>query len=102
MEAVNLLQNPQFLSDRPGKALLFNTEHMRVVVFYLEPGQAIEPHTSTSEVLMQVVSGSGTFIVGKSEVPVTTGSVVVCASEEAHGFKAQERLVVMAVISPVP
>lgn len=102
MAAVNMLTNPQYSPDRPGKQLLFNTQHMRVVSFYLEAGQEIPSHVSSSEVLMQVVEGSGFFTVGENEVPVNTGSVVVCASNEPHGMKATERMTIMAVISPRP
>ena len=51
---------------------------------------------------MLALQGKGVFTVGEKKFDVSAGSVVICRSNEAHGIKAKEDLVVMAVISPSP
>ena len=98
----NLLENLEFAPDHPGKKLLYNSDNMRVVRFCLKAGQEIEPHTVVPEVLMLALQGKGVFTVGEKKFDVSAGSVVICRSNEAHGIKAKEDLVVMAVIAPSP
>lgn len=102
MEAVNLLERISFLPDGPKKELLFDSEKMRVILFNLEKGQEIPPHTSTSEVLMYVVKGRGQFFVGDDVEEVEEGSLVVCKPEESHGMSATDRMTVLAVVAPRP
>ncbi len=75
---------------------------MRVVLFNLDKGQEVPPHTTTSEVLMFLVEGKGEFIVGDRTEEVEGGGFVVCRPDEPHGMKAIERMTVLAVIAPRP
>ncbi len=98
----NLLEKLDFASEHPGKKLLYNSDNMRAVRFCLKAGQKIEPHSVEPEVLMLALQGKGIFTVGKNRFEVTSGSMVVCRTKEAHGIEAKEDLVVMAVIAPAP
>jgi quercetin dioxygenase-like cupin family protein len=89
--------------DRPATALLADMPDARLVVFRIAPGQEVAPHTSTSTVLLQVVSGSG-FVSGESEERrVRAGDLVVYEPSEVHGMRAvDEELVLAATITPRP
>ena len=95
-------EQAEFLSERPVHKLLYDSEKMRVVLFCLLPGQVIAPHTSTSEVMMYLVEGEGTFTVGEEKQKLTPGSFLVCKSNEPHGFEATQKMMMLAIIAPRP
>jgi quercetin dioxygenase-like cupin family protein len=89
--------------SRPATALLHDVPDARVVVFRLEPGQEVAPHTSTSTVLLSIVSGSGTVSGASRESSVKAGDLVAYDAGEVHGMRAgREPLVLVAVITPRP
>lgn len=96
------MKEAQFSPDRPVSRLLHDAPQMRVVVFGLEPGQEIPPHTVASRVLLHVLLGRGAFLTGKGEEPAYPGAFVVTEPDEPHGLKAAERTVMLAVIAPRP
>lgn len=89
--------------SRPATALLHDVADARVVVFRIEPGQEVTPHTSTSTVLLNVVAGTGTVSGAGGESPVSAGDLVTYEEGELHGMKAgSEQLVLVAIITPRP
>lgn len=102
MKPVDINSLKEFQKEGPRRQILFDSEKMRVVLFCLEAGQEIPAHTTTSELLMLALEGKGSFLVGGDVHPVKGGSAVACKSQEPHGMKAEERLVVLAVIAPRP
>lgn len=96
------LKEAQFSTDRPVTRLLYDAPEMRVVVFGLEAGQEIPPHTAPSRVLLHLLQGRGVFLTGKGEEPAYPGAFVVTEPNELHGLKAVERTVMLAVIAPRP
>ena len=59
------LKEAQFSPDRPVTRLLHDSPEMRVVVFGLEAGQGVPPHTVPVRVLMHVLQGKGVFLTGR-------------------------------------
>ncbi len=102
MDVLNLFDKVSFPAESPRKELIFDSENMRVVLLNLEKGQEIPPHTSPSEVLMLLMVGKGKFVVGDRVEEVGKGAMVVCKRNESHGIQAEERMTVLAVISPSP
>ena len=89
--------------SRPATALLHDSPDARAVVFRIEAGQEVSPHTSASTVLLWVVAGSGTVSGVSGENPVSSGDLVTYEPGELHGMKAgSEHLVLVAVITPRP
>ena len=89
--------------SRPATAVLHDVPDARVVVFRIEAGQEVAPHTSTSTVLLAVVEGSGTVSGASGESEVRAGDLVTYDAGELHGMKAgDERLVLVAIITPRP
>lgn len=88
---------------RPATALVHDVPDARVVVFRIEPGQAVAVHTSPSTVVMFVVSGSGSVSGAEGDRAVHAGDVVTYAPNEPHGMRSEgEQLVITAVIAPRP
>lgn len=102
METANLKELEEYSREHPVTKLLYDSEAVRVVLFCLDAGQEIPLHVSTSEVLMHVIKGRGSLIAGEEEVKAGPGTLVVCAREEPHGMKAEDKMVVLAAIAPRP
>jgi quercetin dioxygenase-like cupin family protein len=89
--------------NRPATALLHDSPDARVVIFRIEPGQEVAPHTSTSTVLLAVIAGKGTVSGASGESRVAAGDLVSYETGELHGMRAgSETLVLMATIAPRP
>ncbi len=94
-------------ADRAATAILHNSDDARVVVFRIDPGQAVPLHSSDSSVMLAVVQGPG-FISGPvnggvTETAVNTGTIATYEPGELHGMRAgSSRLVVVATIAPRP
>ena len=89
--------------SRPATALMHDVPDARVVVFRIEAGQEVAPHTSTSTVLLAIIEGSGTVSGAAGESTVRAGDLVTYEVGELHGMKAgSERLVLVAIITPRP
>ncbi|HEX7023961.1 MAG TPA: cupin domain-containing protein [Gemmatimonadales bacterium] len=88
---------------RPAVAVLHDEEGGRLVVFRIEPGQRIAEHTSTSNVFLSVISGTGYVTGADGERKVAPGEIVAFAPREPHGMRAaQDELVLAALIAPRP
>lgn len=89
--------------DRAASELLHDEPSARVVAFHLDRGQEVREHTSESTVLVQVVSGRGTFTGDARELQLGAGDSVVYAPGEPHGMRAvDEPLRFIVIITPRP
>lgn len=90
-------------AGRPATGIIHDGPDARLVVFRIEPGQRVPPHTSASTVILTVVSGSGSVTGGDEEHAVGPGDVVAYEPGELHGMEAaEETLVIVATIAPRP
>jgi quercetin dioxygenase-like cupin family protein len=90
-------------TPRPATALMHDAPGARLVVFRIEPGQQVAPHTSTSTVILSITSGGGIILGAEGERTVRAGEIVVYEPGELHGMRAlDEQLVIMAAITPRP
>lgn len=89
--------------DRPATAIVHDSAESRLVVFRLEPGQAVAPHRSTSSVQLTVLGGRGVLTGESDEQPCGIGDVVIYAPRELHGMRAlDDQLLLLATITPRP
>lgn len=89
--------------DRPATALVHDCEDARLVVFRLQPGQAVAPHTSPSTVILTVLEGSGILSGADRERECNAGETVIFEPGELHGMRAIEHeLFLLATITPRP
>ena len=92
--------------DRPATAIVHDGADARLVVFRIEPGQSVAPHTSASTVVLSIVAGSG-MVSGATgatdERQVHAGDLVIYEPNEVHGMRAlEQQFVVLATIAPRP
>ncbi len=101
MKIININEKIGFIKDDVRKQLLHDSDEARFVLFCLEPGQEIEPHTSSSSVTILVVEGRGKWL-GDRESDFKKGDICFYEPLEPHGFRADERCVLLAAITPAP
>lgn len=89
--------------DRPAVSVLHDEDEGRLVVFRIAPGQKVARHTSTSNVFLTVVSGTGYVTGVEGERAVGAGEIIAIAPREPHAMRAdREELVLAAFITPRP
>lgn len=89
--------------DRPATAIVHDGADARLVVFRIEPGQSVAPHTSASTVVLSIVAGSGMVSGAADERQVRAGDLVIYEPNEVHGMRAlEQQFVVLATIAPRP
>ncbi|MDO8502868.1 MAG: AraC family ligand binding domain-containing protein [Gemmatimonadaceae bacterium] len=90
-------------ADRPATAVVHDSADARLVIFRIEPGQTVAPHTNPSTVMLSVIAGSGNVSDAEGERSVRAGQIVTYDPGELHGMRAgDERLVILAMIAPRP
>lgn len=90
-------------AGRPATAIVHDSPDARLVLFRIDPGQAVPPHTNASTVLMTIISGSGTVSSPVGDHAVRAGDVVLYEPGELHGMRAEiDQLVILATIAPRP
>lgn len=102
MGKIDLNEHIEFSEEKYVSKILFDSDKVRIVLFCLKKGQEVPPHTAKPQVVMQVISGNGSFMVGNQTYKVKPDSVAICESMEAHGIKAEEPMVVLTSIIPRP
>jgi len=82
----------------------FRSEQMKVVCGYFEPGQFIPVHAPSSDVVIDVRSGTGLVRDGDEEHRVEPGDIVMVESGADRGIKADDgsRLEALLVTAPPP
>lgn len=88
---------------RPTTNIVHDAPDVRVVLFRIDPGQEVPPHTSSSSVLLTILEGEGVVSGGDGERDVHRGEVVCFEPNELHGMRSQSvPFVVLATITPRP
>lgn len=103
MEVLDLKKLIQFKPDRISREMLSDKPEMRVALMCLDAGQKLDPHKAPLRLMMYCVQGKGTFTVGDETMEADEKTCILCEPNVPHGFAADkgERLVVMAIVTPV-
>ncbi len=89
--------------SRPATAIVHDSPDARLVLFRIDRGQEVAPHTSGSSVILSVCEGPGIVSDADGEREVRPGQVVAYNRGELHGMRAHAgRFVVLAIITPRP
>lgn len=95
MHIPDLASQAEFSDVGPNKKVLYETPELTSILISLKGGQEIPAHTLSSEVIMHVVSGEGSFYTSSGTSEVKEGSLVVCGPDEPHGIMAKTGMVVL-------
>ncbi|MGQ3328092.1 MULTISPECIES: cupin domain-containing protein [Halorubrum] len=104
MPATGFDAERRYDDERFATSEVFNSDRMKVVCGYFDPGQFIPVHAPDSDVAITVRSGSGVVREGETEHRVGPGDIVVVPAGTARGVKAddEERLEATLVTAPPP
>ncbi len=102
MGMIDVKKHIEYSDKKYVSKLLYDSEDIRLVLFCLEAGQGVPAHTSDSRVVMTVIEGEGSFIVGDKTPEVRPGYIAVCEPNESHGMNAKAKMVILAAIAPAP
>lgn len=82
---------------------LNQTAHSKTMVVGLESGQAIPVHHPGSDITMLVLEGQATLVSDKEDLEKAgPGAVLISKAGEARGIRADEKTIVLVVVSPPP
>lgn len=104
MVATNFTAARGYDTERFTAAGVFQSDRMKVVCGYFEPGQFIPVHGPESDVAVHVRDGTGVVRDGDESHRVAPGDVVVVAAGDDRGIKADAdtRLEALLVTAPPP
>jgi quercetin dioxygenase-like cupin family protein len=98
----NYQQRTVFKDERFHPVALAETDRSKVVLACFEPGQFIPVHSPKVDVMLLVLEGEGTVVIGNLKHKVGPGAVAFAAAGETRGVKADSRMVLLHVVSPRP
>jgi quercetin dioxygenase-like cupin family protein len=104
-QAIRPEEHAVFNPEKMGKATLFESERILVGLNSFEPGQEHKLHAHNGmDKVYQVLSGSGVFLLGDSEIAMSAGVMLVAPEGVPHGIRntGSEPLVVLAILAPGP
>ena len=104
MERINLKEKEMFKKEGRGMANLVDEPYLLINQVCLEPGQNVPEHQANSNVTLQVVSGEGTFSIGKEKFKVGSGNLlrIPLNSPMSIQNESPERLVFLVIKTPHP
>ena len=94
----DLKESVAFSEPGPNPQFLIDSEHFKVILAGLEPGQAIPSHPETLAIYY-FLEGSGVMIVEDQEFPVAAGSAIITLAGASRGMRAHTRLIFLAAKS---
>ena len=76
MERINLKEKEVFKKEGRGMANVVDESYLLINQVCLEPGQNVPEHQANSNVTLHVVSGEGSFSIGKEKVKAGPGNLL--------------------------
>lgn len=104
MERINLKDKEMFKKEGRGMANLVDEPYLLINQVCLEPGQNVPEHQANSNVTLHVVSGQGSFSIGKEKIKAGPGNLlrVPLNSPMSIQNESPERLVFLVIKTPNP
>ena len=104
MEQINLKEKEVFKKEGRGMANVVDEPYLLINQVCLEPGQNVPEHQANSNVTLHVVSGEGSFSIGKEKVKAGPGNLlrVPLHSPMSIQNESPERLVFLVMKTPRP
>jgi quercetin dioxygenase-like cupin family protein len=100
--ALDLRALTRFQEGGPGVRVLADTGAARVVLFAFKAGQTLKEHSTSSQILVQVVRGQITFTAGQQSAEGRAGALFVLEARVPHSIMAHTNAVVLVTMTPSP
>lgn len=104
MELINLKEKEAFKKEGRVMANIIDEPYLLMNQVCLEPAQNVPEHQANSNVTLHVVSGVGTFCLGKEKVKVGQGTLIRVPLNALMSIQneSSERLVFLVIKTPHP
>ena len=100
---LSLPAETQFAANGIVSRTLFRTPTTRVVLFGFAEGQELSEHTSTSQAIIQILSGACEFSLAGKLHQLKNGDLLYMPPSVPHAVKATEPFsMLLTLIKPVP
>lgn len=100
---LSLPAETQFAANGIVSRTLFRTPATRVVLFGFAEGQELSEHTSTSQAIIQILSGACEFSLGGQPHHLKTGDLLYMPPNLPHAVKATEPFsMLLTLMKPLP
>lgn len=102
MIVFDLLTLAHFQDEGPYIQVLSDTGAARMVLFAFEAGQQLKEHHTSSQILVQVLSGHIMFSVGEQSVKLQAGMVLQVEAAVPHSVVAESNTIMLLTMTPSP
>jgi quercetin dioxygenase-like cupin family protein len=103
MKKINLHETGTFSDKGPGRNLVEDSPHFKIISFNFRPGQGLPVHSHDIEGQLSIVvlEGEGEFLAddGKT-IPARPGDVLISDIAEPHGVRADTDMRILVTIAP--
>ncbi|MEA3335597.1 MAG: cupin domain-containing protein [Chloroflexota bacterium] len=89
---------PEIPTDTTISRMIYDDDHIRVVVFGFAPGQELTEHTSAMAAILQIVQGEATLTLGADSLEVAPGAWVRMAPNLPHSVKSKTEVVMLLTL----
>ena len=87
-----------YASEHVQGRAVFTDEHLKVLAFPFDAGQALEEHTAPHPAILHFIEGEAMVTLGGDTVEAHAGTWIHMPSELPHSIHAQTDVVMMLVI----
>jgi quercetin dioxygenase-like cupin family protein len=91
----------RFREEGPSVQVLSDSGNARLVLFAFKAGQQLKEHHTSSQILVQVLSGRMLFTAGKS-IQMKAGMLVQVEAHVPHSVMAQTDAILVVTMTPSP
>jgi quercetin dioxygenase-like cupin family protein len=92
----------RFQKDHPYIQVLSDIGAARLVLFAFRAGQQLKEHTTSSQIIVQVLEGTITFAVTGQSVQLHAGMLIQLEATIPHSITAESDAVVLLTLAPSP
>ena len=99
---VNMKELKSFDEKKFNPKVLYQTDNIKVIAAYFEPGQFIPVHSPGVDVVLCVFEGEAEIIAGEEKFIAKKNDLIVVPKGKRRGVKALTELTLLHVVQPPP
>ncbi|MCP4369943.1 MAG: cupin domain-containing protein [Deltaproteobacteria bacterium] len=99
---VNMKELKSFDEKKFNPKVLYQTDYIKVVAVYFEPGQFIPVHSPGVDVVLCVLEGEAEVVAGKEKFVAKKNDLFIVPKGIKRGVKALTKLSLLHVVQPPP
>ena len=97
-KAKDLLQLVDYSNDSVVSKTLIDKGTGNITIFSFDAGQGLSEHTSPFDAVVQVVDGTGVFVIDGDSINVTLGQMLIMPANVPHSVEAKEKFKMLLIM----